>query len=87
MGGKEEGRVVGARRQLEAGYTSIRTQTTVLCPQHVTGTDPIWISQDSHWQQPGTTHIHINAITGPTDPVMHLRGLTEQANSFCDQQT
>ena len=77
MGGKKEGRVVGARGYPEEGYTSIWTQTTVLCLQRVTETDPIWISQDSHWQQPGATHIHINAIIGPTDPVVHLDGLTQ----------
>ena len=77
MGGKKEGRVVGAHEYPEVDYASIRTQTTVLRLQHVTETDPIWISQDSHWQQPGTTHIHINAIIGPVDPVVHLDGLTE----------
>ena len=77
MGGKKDGRVVGARGYPEVDYTSIRTQTTVLCLQHVTETDPIWISQDSHWQQPGTTHIHNNAIIGPADSVVHLGGLTE----------
>ena len=48
----------------------------MLCLQHVIETDSIWISQDSHWHQPGTTHIHINAITGPTDRVVHFGGLT-----------
>ena len=43
----------------------------------VTEIVPIRLSQDSHWQQSGTTHIHNNAIIGPTDPVVHLDGLTE----------
>ena len=85
--GRERGRMVGACEQPEAGYTSIRTQTAVLCLQYVTEIVPIRINQDSHWQQPGTTHIHNNAIIGPKDPVVDLDGVIEQANNFCDQQT
>ena len=48
------------------GYTFHRMQTAVLCLQKVTETDSIHrISQDSHWQQSGTTHILINVIHWP----------------------